>query len=145
MHEGFVVPMADAPEPALTGPLDECLMPLFRHTDIKGEGEMLRMRDPAHFLVVPEAAVTAVDDEGLAPHVAEPLERVHALLVHDDLPAAFAGDLLRGEVRPFPGPTGFGVVHEKTLLSLVRSVARGFGPVGLVRGWWASGEGLVGG
>ena len=53
VHEVLVVPVADAPEPALTGQLDECLMPLFRHTDIKGEGQMLRMRDPAHFLVVP--------------------------------------------------------------------------------------------
>ena len=33
---------------------------------------------------------------------------------------------------------------KKKLLSLVRSVARGFEPVGLVRVWWASGEGLVG-
>ena len=90
---------------------------------------------PAHFLVVPETAVPAVDDEGFAPHVAEPLERVHTFLVHDDLPAAFAGDLLRGEVRPFPGPTGFSVVHEKTLLSLVRSVARGFPAERLMGGW----------
>ena len=138
MHEVLVVPVADAPEPALAGHLDEGIVLVLGHADVEREGQMLRMRGPAHFLVVPEAAVPAVDDEGLAPHVAEPLERVHAFLVHDDLPAAFAGDLLRGEVRPFPGPTGFGVVHEKNAPEFCQERSTGFSggkaDGGLVRG-----------